>query len=86
MTTPFFTPPAFELYDPTYGPITLEEHNYREHEKRRAAAIRPHCEQCGRFVPKSSLRQVLVSWDWQEYEQSGICSKHGAVGVVWMRA
>lgn len=71
-------------YWPKYGPITLEEHNYREYERRRQAAIRPHCEKCGRFVPRSTIK-VIRSWEsYNEIiEVRGACGTCGPTTITY---
>lgn len=66
------------------GPITLAEHEYRRYENRRAANLRPHCQKCGRFVPKATLRTSYGYWG-DDWDQTGVCVTHGRVHTSWER-
>lgn len=61
-----------------------DEERWREYEKRARANLRPHCVECGRFVPAATVSKSRSYWDVDD--PMGTCGTHGRVYVTWERS
>lgn len=47
-----------------------------------SSPFRPHCDKCGRFVQRSTVRTV-THWEGLDHDEYAKCTRCGEVGVTW---